>query len=194
MFVVGCTAEVEPAAEVPVNVVEPTSPPAEVAIVATEPIILATLPPPVLEVLPTNTPVPPTATPTATNTPIPTNTPTATNTPVPIIPTNTPVPIIPTNTPLPPPTATPVPLGANGIVAGYFNVLPDSDFRAGQQIWFEFQAVNTTGSPVAYNVLGVMPRKDGQDRVDWFQMSYGGNNSTLKPDGLTWKDNIKLPE
>ena len=62
------------------------------------------------------------------------------------------------------------------------------------QIWFEFQIVNGTGGEVPYNMLGVMPKKDGGDRLDWFKMSYGGGSATIKPEGLTWEDNLKLPE
>ena len=54
--------------------------------------------------------------------------------------------------------------------------------------------VNSTGGEVAYNRLGVMPRKGGTDRLDWFQQSYGGPNASIKPSGLTHEDNIKLPE
>lgn len=196
VVLVGCAAETEPAAVPQTNIIEPTASQIAIAVAATdEPILPAVLPPPVVEILPTNTPIPATNTPVPTNTPVATNTPIPTNTPTSPPPTWTPVPFVPTSTPIPEPTATPVPLGANGIVAGYFNIIQDeSDYKAGGRIWFEFQAVNTTGGPVPYNVLGVMPRKDGQDRVDWFQMSYGGSDSTLKPEGLTWKDNIKTPE
>ena len=67
--------------------------------------------PPTSTPTPTNTPLPPTSTntplpPTATNTPLP---PTATNTPLPPTATNTPLPPTATNTPLPP-TATNTPL------------------------------------------------------------------------------------
>jgi hypothetical protein len=39
-----------------------------------------------------------------------------------------------------------------------------------------------------------MPRKDGTDRFNWFQQSYGGPDATIKPSGLTWEDHIELPE
>ena len=162
------------------------------------------LPPPVAEVPATFTPLPTstptntpeaTATPVATNTPLPTNTlppPTPTNTPVPVIlPTSTPVPAQPTNTPVPQP---PQPPSARGLTATNFSLQPRSNYSVGGQIWFDFTIVNTSGGEVPYNRLGVMPRKGGADRGDWFQQSYGGPNATIKTGGLTHEDNIKLPE
>ena len=165
--------------------------------------VLAELPPPAIDVPPTFTP-PPTSeatdtpeqvAPQPTNTPAPTNTlppPTLTNTPVPVVlPTNTSAPPAPpTNTPVPEPP----PQDTRGLVATSFNIQSRSDFRVNQQVWFDFELVNTTGGEVAYNRLGVMPRKDGADRLDWFQQSYGGPNATIKPQGLVHEDNIKLPE
>ena len=162
------------------------------------------LPPPAIDVPATFTP-PPTRTPTdtpdatntpeATNTPLPTNTlppPTPTNTRAPVvIPTNTPVPVPPTETPVPQP---PPPSGARGISATQFALQGRSNYTVGGQVWFEFTVVNSTGGEVPYNRLGVMPRKGGTDRVDWFQQSWGGPNATMKPDGLVHEDNIKLPE
>lgn len=137
----------------------------------------------------TNTAVP--VTPSATATPLPTNTlppPTPTRTPVPIIyPTFTPVPVD-TPVPQPPPDDT------RGLTATAFNIQSRSDFRVNQQVWFDFQIVNNTGGDVAYNRLGVLPRKDGQDRFDWFQQSYGGPNAFIRTGGLSHEDNIKLPE
>ena len=132
-------------------------------------------------------------------TPDPTETPQATNTLPPPTATRTPVPVVlPTNPPPPPPTNTPVPQpppqDTRGLVATAFNIHSRSDFRVNQQVWFDFEIVNTTGGEVPYNRLGVMPRKDGQDRGDWFQQSYGGPNATIKPQGLVHEDNIKLPE
>jgi hypothetical protein len=160
------------------------------------------LPPPAIDVPPTFTALPTstptdtpeaTATPEATNTPLPTNTlppPTPTNTPVPVIlPTNTPVP--PTNTPTP---GAPPPSSARGLTATSFGLQDRSNYVVGGQIWFDFNIVNTTGGEVPYNRLGVMPRKGGTDRLDWFQQSYGGPNASIKPGGLTHEDNIKLPE
>ena len=39
-----------------------------------------------------------------------------------------------------------------------------------------------------------MPKKDGNDRVEWYQQSYKGQNSTIDPGGFSWEDNIRLPE
>ena len=81
--------------------------------------------------IPTNTPVPPTNTPTRTPTPVPpTNTPT--NTPIPPTntPTRTPTPIPPTNTPVPPtntPTRTPTPVPPTNTPAGSYILLVDDD-------------------------------------------------------------------
>lgn len=164
---------------------------------------IAELPPPALNVPATFTP-PPTsepsdtpeqATPNPTNTPAPTNTlppATPTNTPVPVVlPTNTSAPPPPTNTPSPP---TPPPQDTMGLVATNFALQDRSDYRVNQSVWFEFNIVNNTGGEVPYNALGVLPRKGGADRGDWFQQSWGGNNATIKPQGLEWEDRIKLPE
>jgi hypothetical protein len=162
------------------------------------------LPPPVVEVpatftppptrTPTNTPEA-TSTPVATFTPLPTNTlppPTPTSTPVPVVlPTNTPVPVPPTDTPVPEP---PAPPSARGLTATSFNIQPRSNYSVGGLIWFDFNIVNSTGGDVPYNRLGVMPRKDGGDRGDWFQQSYGGPNAAIRPGGLNHEDNIKIPE
>ena len=165
----------------------------------------ATLPPPiVLEA--TNTPIPVTNTPQASATPENTNTPEVTeipptDTPVPMPPTNTPQPAQPTSPPPPPPTETAEPppppppaKGANGLVASHFAIQDRSDLSAGGSVWFEFELSNSTGGEVEYNALGVMPKKDGVDRFEWYQQTYGGQNSTIKPGGLIWEDRIKLPE
>ncbi|UCG25166.1 MAG: hypothetical protein JSW55_03985 [Chloroflexota bacterium] len=184
----------------PTAEVEPTLAPT-LAVEATAGAESTELPPPVAEVPATFTP-PPTSTPTntpeasptpmATFTPLPTNTlppPTPTNTPVPVVlPTNTPVPVPPTDTPVPQPPS------ARGLTATAFNIQPRSNYSVGGLIWFDFNIVNNTGADVPYNRLGVMPRKDGGDRGDWFQQSYGGPNAAIRPGGLTHEDNIKLPE
>lgn len=168
--------------------------------IATSDIDQGNLPTAVAEVPSTFTPLP---TSTATDTPIPT-TPTATKTPIatntlpPPTPTNTPIPvIIPTNT-SPPPTNTLPPTQAPpdtyGLVATNFALQSRSDYRVNKQIWFEFTLVNNSGGDVPYYRLGVMPRKGGVDRPEWFQQSWGGPNATIKPQGLDHEDNIKLPE
>jgi hypothetical protein len=173
-----------------------TSTPAEIAASTATPI--TTPPPPVVVVLPTdtalptNTSVPPTDTPLPTDTTVPTAAPT--NTPVPVVvnpPTSIPVP--PTNTPGAPPPPPP-PQDARGLVATHFGLQDRSEFAVNKHIWFDFSITNTTGGDVPYSRLGVLPKKDGVDRFDWFQQSYGGPNAAIRPGGLTHEDNIKLPE
>jgi hypothetical protein len=142
----------------------------------------------------TNTPPP------ATDTPEPT----ATTEPTDVPPTNTPVPVQPTNPPPPPPTAVPPTeepppppppaIGANGLIASHFAVQDRSEFKKNGKVWFEFTITNSTGGDVPYYSLGVMPKKDGNDRVDWYQQSYKGRNSSIDAGGFSWEDNIKLPE
>lgn len=174
------------------------APTAEVTIEPTE------LPPPEIDVPPTFTAVPSDTPgdPTVTNTPGPTSTPQ----PTVIVPTNTPTSPPPTATsppppPQPPPTnppptspPAPPPDDTRGLVATNFALQDRSNYTVGGQVWFEFTLVNTTGGEVPYNRLGVLPKKDGGDRFNWFQQSYGGPNATIKPAGLTHEDNIKLPE
>ena len=153
------------------------------------------LPPPVVNVLPTNTalptntPVPPSPTLAPTDTPLPT----AANTAVP------PPVVQPTNPPPPPPVPTNTaessqPSGARGLLASNFSLQERSKFGVNQQIWFDFSIINTTGGDVPYNRLGVLPKKDGADRFDWYQQSYGGPNAVIRPEGLIHEDNINLPE
>jgi hypothetical protein len=143
----------------------------------------------------TNTPPP------ATDTPEPTATLVATAVP----PTSTPVPIQPTSPPPPPPptavppTAEPPPppapaIGANGLVASHFAVQERAELFPKGAVWFEFDIANQTGGDVSYYSLGVMPRKDGADRPEWYQQSYKGKNSTIDAGGFSWEDRIKLPE
>jgi hypothetical protein len=165
----------------------------------------ATLPPPIV-VEASHTPVLATDTPQATETPENSSTPEVTDVPVtetstPIPPTNTAQPLQPTSPPPPPPTETPEPLptpvpakGTNGLVASHFALQDRSEYSPGGSVWFEFTVANDTGNEVPYNALGVMPKKDGVDRFEWYQQTYGGRNSTIKPGGLSWEDRIKLPE
>jgi hypothetical protein len=161
--------------------------------------VIGDLPPPVIEALPTNTPLPTVA---ATVTPLPTNTPASTDTPEPTA-TNTPVPvvIVPTNPPPPPPPQAtepppppPPPSGVAGLTVTSFTLQDRSEFKPNGRIWYEFTIVNSTGGEVSYNSLGVLPRKDGGDRVDWYKHSYGGPKASIKPSGLNHEDNIKIPE
>ena len=176
------TPEPESSTE-PESTTDPTSPPR----VSQMPATFTPLP----TVEATNTAEP--TNPDPTDTPLPTNTlppPTATNTPVPIIlPTNTSPP--PTNTPKPEPPAQ----DTRGLVAEYFNIQWErANLTVNGEIWFGFKVVNTVGYDVPYNMLGVMPKKDGQDRFEWFQWSYGGKDHVISPQGLEWEDHIELPE
>jgi hypothetical protein len=153
------------------------------------------LPAPVIEVLPTGTPLP---TSTPTETPLPTETPAATETPLPTA-TNTPVPVVirATNTPVPPtepPPPTAVPQDTRGLSAA-FSIEGGPGFSANQEIWFNFTVSNASGGPVYFDVLGVYPKKDGHYRPDLIQASWGGSPTDAVPaGGLTWRDNIKIPE
>ncbi len=148
----------------------------------------------------TATPIPtdiPTETPVATDTPIPTDTPVPTNTPVPIVyPTATPVPPTatppPTNTPGPPPG--PQPVTINGLSGSHFALQDRSNISVNGKIWFEFTVSNSTGGNVPFSTLGVIPRKDGNDRWEFFQKSYGGNSDSIKPSGLNWEDSMYISE
>ncbi len=148
--------------------------------------------------LPSATPIPtdvPTETPVSTDTPVPTETPLPTNTAVPIVyPTATPIPPtpLPTNTPGPPPG--PQPVSINGISGTHFAVQSRAQFCPNCKLWFEFAVSNSTGGDVPFSTLGVVPRKDGRDRWEWFQKSWGGNNDKIKPGGISWEDNINIPE
>ena len=147
----------------------------------------------------TLTPIPTavfTETPIPTDTPVPTATPTAvppTNTPIPIIyPTATPVP--PTATPVPPTPSGPQPGAPNGIRATYYALQDRSDISVNGKIWFQFEIANDSGGEVPYSALGTMPRKDGVDRLEWYQNSWGGDGATIDTDGLRWEDNMRIPE
>jgi hypothetical protein len=150
----------------------------------------AALPPPALTVVPTDTAQPtdtPTQTPEATAV-SPTETPAPANTAIPVV-------FVPTNTPAPP-TSTPAPptQDTRGITATDFQLQDRSIFAVNQPIWFQFTLANSAGGPVSFGSLGVMPRKDGVDRMDWYQHSYGGNNDAVPVNGMTWEDHIEIPE
>jgi len=153
----------------------------------------AVLPPPQVAVM-TNTPVPATETPVPTDTPVPTNTPEPTAVPptaVPIVPTAVPPTAVPPTEPPPPPP--PPPVGANGLIASQFDV-ESTSAGTNDKVWFKFFVSNSTGSDVSYYSLGVMPKKDGNDRREWYQQSWKGADSVIKASGKEWRDNIKLPE
>lgn len=182
--------------------IEPTTEAvADLPTVATETAVSVSptvLPPAVVEILPTNTPLP---SPTPTETAVPTETPLPTNTATAVPPTNVPPPtaVPATNTPVPP-TNTPVPSGpqptnANGLVGQSF-VLQDwrTSLTPGGQIWYEWQIGNTSGGGVPYSTIGVMPRRNGQDIVAWYQNNWGGNNDVMPPEGLSWPSWMSIPE
>jgi hypothetical protein len=151
------------------------------------------LPPPIVEILPTDTPLPtntPTDTPVPTNTPAPSETPTTAPTPTNTRPSAV-VQTFPTNTPPPAPTNTPVPVNTNGLSAT-FSLEGGPTYPAGSNIWFNFNVTNVSGSPVAFGALGVYPRKGGQDRLDLFQFSW--TDEEIPTGGLEWRDHINLGE
>lgn len=127
----------------------------------------------------------------------PTEVPTDTPVPTAVPPTAAPVVVQPTAVP---PTATPIPptpapqIGANGLMASHFAVQDRAQLFVNGDIWFEFNIANSTGNDVPFDALGVMPKKNGVDRKEWYQHSYGGNNDVIPPGGLAWDDHINLPE
>ncbi|MCW5864797.1 MAG: hypothetical protein KIT52_17010 [Anaerolineae bacterium] len=136
------------------------------------------------------TAVPPTAAPTeAPPTPVPPTAVPATAAPPP------PTAIPPTAVPptAVPPTAAP-PLGANGLTASHFAIQDRAQLTVNGDIWFEFHVANSTSGDVPFDALGVMPKKDGVDRPQWYQHSWGGNNDVIPVGGLSWDDHINLPE
>lgn len=202
ILLAGCNSEPDAESAVPQNT--PTGQTEQIVADSSEVISGATLPPP-LVVEASHTPVPATDTPAASATPESTDTPEATevpptNTPAPPPPANTAAPVqptsppAPTNTAEPPPPPPPPATGANGLVASHFALQERSEYNAGGKVWFEFEIANSTGNEVSYSALGVMPKKDGVDRFEWYQQTYGGQNSTIKPGGLVWEDRIELPE
>ena len=173
----------------------PTDLPAATLVIPTATSAPVNLPPPQVAVM-TDTPVPATNTPVPTETPLPTDTPEPTAVPptaVPVIPTA--VPVVPTAVPPtePPPPPPPPAIGINGLIASKFDV-ENPDAGKKQAVWFDFNVANSTGGEVGYNSLGVMPKKDGVDRKEWYQQSWSGKDSKISPGGKAWKDNIKLPE
>ena len=160
----------------------------------------APLPAPSVQEFPTITPLPtavPTETPIPTETPLPTDVP-PTETAVP--PTFPPPPpataVPPTSTPIP---ATAVPAGpqpgnANGLIGTHFAIQDRTNAVINGKVWFEFVIQNTSGGNVPYTNLGVMPRRNGADVVQWFKNSWGGNDDEMPPSGLSWNDWMSLPE
>ncbi|MCB8979829.1 MAG: hypothetical protein H6657_20655 [Ardenticatenaceae bacterium] len=189
----GQETAVAPTADVVADL--PTELPATETAVPAAPTVL---PPAVVEILPTNTSLP---SPTPTETALPTETPLPTSTATAVPPTNVPQPtaVPATSTPVPP-TNTPVPSGpqptnANGLVGQSF-VLQDwrTSLTPGGQIWYEWRIGNTSGAGVPYSTIGVMPRRNGQDIVAWYQNNWGGNNDVMPPEGLSWPSWMSIPE
>lgn len=158
----------------------------------------STLPAPAVVELPTDTPLPATDTPVPTATPIPTETPVPSATSTAVPPTNTPRPFVPTATVVPPtntPAPPPPPVGVAGLIASHFALQARSSYTVNGQIWFEFTVSNSSGGNVPFECLGVLPRKDGGDRPQWVQVSWGGNNDAVPPSGINnHEDHIELPE
>lgn len=127
----------------------------------------------------------------------PTAVPTDTPVPTPVPPTAAPVIVQPTAVP---PTATSVPptavpqQGANGLIASHFAIQDRAQLTVNGDVWFEFTVANSTSGDVPFDALGVMPKKNGVDRREWYQHSYGGNNDVIPRSGLSWDDHINLPE
>ncbi|MBP6786365.1 MAG: hypothetical protein KA170_02165 [Candidatus Promineofilum sp.] len=200
-LLMGCGGDQEPATTeeptVVVAVAQPTKPPPIVAANTAAP--AADAGQPASGDAPAgDAPALPTAIPTQAPTEAPpTEIPTETAVPTAVPPTAAPVVVPPTAAP---PTATVVPptplpqVGANGLVASNFAIQDRAELTPNGSVWFQFTVANNTGGDVPYNAIGVMPRKGGVDRPDWYQQSYGGPDSIIKPGGLQWEDRIRLPE
>ena len=182
---------------------EPTAVPTPIAEAATAVPTLAPPTPTAVQIVivpPTATAIPtdvPTETPIPTDTPVPTETPVPTNTAVPIVyPTATPVPPTappaPTATTGPPPG--PQPETVNGLSATNFALQGRSNVSVNGKIWTEFAIANSTGGNVSYSTIGVLPRKDGKDRWDFYKKSWGGNDDKIGPNGLRSEDNLYISE
>lgn len=179
--------------------VQPTKPP---------PVVAANTAAPGVE-QPTTTTGDPSAppTPTALPTAVPTEAPPTAIPPTAVPPTAVPptavpptaAPVVPTAVPptAPPPTAVPpppAPSGVRGLTASHFAIQDRAQLFVNGDIWFEFHVANMTNSDVPFDALGVMPKKDGTDRGQWYQHSWGGNNDVIPVGGLSWDDHINLPE
>ena len=132
------------------------------------------------------TPIPPTAVP-ATAVPPTAAPPTA----APVVPTAVPPTAVP---PTAAPTVPPAPSGVRGLIASHFAIQDRAQLTVNGDIWFEFHVANSTSGDVPFDALGVMPKKDGADRGQWYQHSWGGNDDVIPVGGLSWDDHINLPE
>jgi len=169
---------------------QPTKPPPVVAATTATPVVA----PPTPTALPTAAPTeaPPTAIP-------PTAEPPTAVPPTAVPPTAAPV-VVPTAVPptaIPPtaaPTVPPAPSGVRGLTASHFAIQDRAQLTVNGDVWFEFHVANSTSGDVPFDALGVMPKKDGTDRPQWYQHSWGGNSDVIPVDGLSWDDHINLPE
>ena len=203
LILAGCGGETpaETAAETVVAeapAAEPTKPPPVVAANTVDPGLAVQPPAGEEDGDAADAPAMPTAVPTVAPTEAPpTEVPTDTPVPTAVPPTSAPVIVQPTAVP---PTATSVPptaapqLGANGLIASHFAIQDRAQLTVNGDVWFEFTIANSTAGDVPFDALGVMPRKDGTDRPQWYQHSYGGNNDVIPRSGLSWDDHINLPE
>lgn len=88
----------------------------------------------------------------------------------------------PTSTTAPPTNTSPPPVSsAQGLVANYFNVTKTT-VAAGEQIWFQFQVVNTSGSTVAFGMLA------GHTDVGFTAKSW--SEALVAGRTLTWEDHL----
>ena len=202
-LLLGCGGAADPANDAAATTVAqppaaaPTKPPPVIAANTAEPVAVGEAP---AAGQTGNEPALPTAVPTVAPTEAP---PTEVPTETPMPPTAAPVVVQPAAPVAPPPTAVPptaVPptaapqIGANGLVASHFALQERAELFVNGEIWFEFTVANSTSGDVPFDALGVMPKKDGVDRKEWYQHSYGGNNDVIPRSGLSWDDHIKLPE
>jgi uncharacterized protein YraI len=89
-----------------------------------------------------------------------------------------------TTGPAPATATSPPPLGSRGIVANYFRVR-NTTVAKGQDIWFEFQVVNTAPADVQFAVLAA--------HTDVGFTAQSWTNETLSPqETLTWDDHLNI--
>ena len=179
---------------------QPTKPPPVVAAATAEPAVA----PPTTAPVDSSAPPTPTALPTTAPTAAPpTDVPPTAAPPTAVPPTAVPptaAPVVPTAAPptaIPPtaaPTVPPAPSGVRGLTASHFAIQDRAQLTVNGDIWFEFHVANATSGDVPFDALGVMPKKDGTDRGQWYQHSWGGNSDVIPIDGLSWDDHINLPE
>jgi hypothetical protein len=67
-----------------------------------------------------------------------------------------------------------------------------TNFAVNQDIWFVYDLKNANRAEMEYGALGLLPRKDGVERLDLAQFSW--TNATMFPNGMVWRDHINIPE